>query len=77
MRLASRDVEGDDGTVFVTSQVDLGGKTASRTTKHMVKRLLELRPLAPPSRCELLPLFPPPAAALLARMTDQSMHHRS
>ena len=44
---------------FVTDQVDLGRKTAARTTQRMVNWLLELRRLRPPSNREPLPLFPP------------------
>jgi hypothetical protein len=59
VRLAGCYVEGDDGTVFVTSQVDLGGKTASRTTERMVKRLLELRPFTPSEPLRTAPPFSP------------------
>jgi len=77
MRLAGGDVEGYDETVFVINQVDLGAKTASRTPHRMVKRLLGLRLLTSSQPPRTAPFFPPPAAALLARMTEPSMHHRS
>jgi hypothetical protein len=60
MRLAGRDVEGQDGTMFVTNQVDLGSKAATRTTQRMVKWLLELRLLTssqpPPTGPPFFPL---------------------
>ena len=60
MRLTGGDVEGHDGTVLVTSQVDLGGEAAARTTQRMIKRLLKLRLFASPQPPRTAPpLFPP------------------
>jgi hypothetical protein len=47
VRLPGRNMEGNDGTVFVTNQMDLGGKAAARAPQRMVKRLLHLRLLTP------------------------------
>ena len=60
MRLPRRDVDGNDEAVALTNQVDLRAEAAARTTRRMVRWLLELRSLASaqPSRAARL-FFPP------------------
>ena len=78
MRLSGGEMDCDDETVAVTDQMDLRAKPAPGTSQRMVRRLLHLRRLWP---AQLLGaarvFFFAPAAALLARMTEPSIHQRS
>ena len=72
VRLSGRDVDAQDGAVSITNEVDLGAEAAARASERMVMWLLELRPLAAAQSSRAADrFFPPPAAALLARMTER------
>ena len=77
MRLSGGEMDCDDETVAVTDQMDLRAKPAPGTSQRMVRRLLHLRRLWPAQFWGLLAFFFAPAAALLARMTEPSIHQRS
>jgi hypothetical protein len=59
MRLAGRDVDGNDETMAIRHQVDLGRESAPRTPERMVGRLLQLRPLTSAQPPRTAPPFSP------------------
>ena len=59
MRLAGRDVDGNDETMAITHQVDLGAESAPRAPERMIMRLLQLRLLTSAQPPRVAPLFSP------------------